>query len=240
LVTGSEGSGTATRSVLHRIAAHVLARRRYEVCGRFGLRATPGGFGTPAFGEGPEAVRVAGTFVLRETGGSDQSLAIPGATLRELARFAGTDIEAPFSAGDDTPALGDPDEPLRLDSDQTRRIADWFALGWMALDTVLCAVPPEAEPATIQLWPEHFDSGTNVGLPGGERVNLGFSPGDAFEAEPYAYVGPWSAERRGDPGFWNAPFGAVLRATDVAAAPAGLAECIEFLQNGIEYSSFRS
>ena len=40
-----------TRDVLKRIATHVLARRRYAATGRFGLRATPGGFGTPAFGD---------------------------------------------------------------------------------------------------------------------------------------------------------------------------------------------
>ena len=44
----------------------------------------------------------------------------------------------------------------------------------------------------------------------GERVNLGGSPGDQHFPEPYAYVGPWGPARPGDPGFWNAPFGAVL------------------------------
>jgi hypothetical protein len=236
-MTPTENAGGATRTVLHRIAAHVLARRRFEVSGRFGLRASPGGFTTPAFGEGPETLRVAGAFLVVETGGANKCRAIPGATLRQLARFAGTDIDAPFACGDDTPALGDPDALLQLDLDQARRIADWFDLGWMALDAVLSPLSPEAEPATIQLWPEHLDAGTNVGLPNGERVNLGFSPGDGFEAQPYAYVGPWSAERRGDPSFWNAPFGAVLRAADVAATGAGLAACIEFLLQGIDNAS---
>ena len=43
-----------------------------------------------------------------------------------------------------------------------------------------------------------------------DRVNLGASPGDGFHAEPYLYVGPWGPHRPGAPGFWNAPFGAVL------------------------------
>ena len=38
-----------TRRALHRIAAHVLGRRRYQVAGRFGLRASPAGFATPAW-----------------------------------------------------------------------------------------------------------------------------------------------------------------------------------------------
>jgi hypothetical protein len=56
----------ATRRTLHRVAAHVLGRGRCEVCGRFGLRASPGGFATPAFGAGPEALRVAGDAIVRE------------------------------------------------------------------------------------------------------------------------------------------------------------------------------
>jgi hypothetical protein len=227
----------ATRSVLHRVAAHVLARRRFEVSGKFGLRASPGGFVTPAFGDGPETVRVAGGFVLRETGGTSSCLAIAESTLRVLTSFVGSDIDAPFSCGADTPDIGDPDAPLSLDMLGAARVADWYALGWKALDTVISALGSPAEPATTQLWPEHFDAGTDVGVGGGERVNLGFSPGDAFESQPYAYIGPWSAERRGDPAFWNAPFGAVLRAAEVEAADDRLAACVEFLRTGITLAS---
>ena len=128
-------------------------------------------------------------------------------------------LEIAFSAGQETPEMGDTDDPLNLGARQARRLADWYRLGWLALDEVLASMPPEAQPATIQLWPEHFDAGTHVGLVSGERVNLGFSPGDGYEPEPYVYVGPWSTQRRGDPAFWNAPFGAVLRASDVTPSP---------------------
>ena len=47
----------AAREELHRLAAHVLARRRYAVTARFGLRPAPGGLATPPFGEG-EVIRV--------------------------------------------------------------------------------------------------------------------------------------------------------------------------------------
>src|SRR4029077_1796044 len=94
-----------------------------------------------------------------------------------------------------------------------------------------------AEPATIQLWPEHLDVATNVGVGRDRRVNLGFSPGDSFEALPYAYVGPWGAERPGDPAYWNAPFGAVLRRADLRRSVDALTACIEFLQMGIKYAS---
>ena len=236
-------NGTAvevgTRTVLHRVAAHVLARRRFKESGRFGLRASPGGFATPAFGEEPETVRVAGGFVLRETGGTSACLPIGGSTLRELARFAGTDIDAPFSCGEDTPDIGEADGRLSLDVDSAAQVADWYALGWMALDTVVSVLAPSAAPAVTQLWPEHLDAATNVGVGvgGEERVNLGFSPGDAFESQPYAYVGPFGNERRGDPGFWNAPFGAVLRVADVDASGDRLGACVEFLQTGLNLAA---
>jgi hypothetical protein len=37
---------------------------------------------------------------------------------------------------------------------------------------------------------------------GSERANYGFSPGDEHHPEPYAYVGPWSAEVSGE--LWHA------------------------------------
>jgi hypothetical protein len=52
------------------------------------------------------------------------------------------------------------------------------------------------------------------------EVNYGFSPGDEHHAEPYAYVGPWTAPPAGD--LWNAtafagaelPYAEVLQAED--------------------------
>ena len=58
-----------TRDALQRVATHVLARARFAATGRFGLRATPGGFGTPAFGDGVEVLRVAGEVLVRERDG---------------------------------------------------------------------------------------------------------------------------------------------------------------------------
>jgi hypothetical protein len=198
----------STRGELQRVATHVLARRRHDVTGRFGLRATPGGFGTPAFGppDTVEVVRVAGTTLVHEVGGETVAVALDGSTLRSLAGVVGVDLSVEFHAGNDTPPLGDPDEPLHVDATEATAVADWFDLGWRALDAV--GVPH----STIQLWPEHFDVGCAVA----DRCNLGASPGDSFSEEPYLYVGPWAADDRpGDPAFWNAPFGAVLRRSDL-------------------------
>jgi len=230
-------SHETTRRSLHRVAAHVLGRRRFEVSGHFGLRASPGGVATPAFGEEPEAIRLSGVWLVRELGGLSAVTTVSGATLRDLVGFAGADVDAPFSAGEATPPLGDVDAPIELDASATGAIAQWFGLGWRVLDEVLASLPASAEPATTQLWPEHFDAATHVGLSSGTRVNLGFSAGDDFEPEPYLYVGPWTPERPGDPEYWNAPFGALMRSSDIGAGADAGRRCVDFLLAGLANAS---
>jgi hypothetical protein len=223
-----------TRGALHLVAAHVLGRRRHEVSGRFGLRASPGGFATPAFGEGPEALRIADGVLVRDTGAETATLAVAGSTMRQLITFAGADPGRAFSAGAGTPALGDLDEPLAIDRPAAAFLADWYTLGARALDRVLGGLGGTADPATVQLWPEHFDLGTNVVTPSGGRVDLGASPGDDGIEEPYLYVGPQGADRPGDPAFWNAPFGAVLRASDLSGVPDAVGAGVAFLRIGLD------
>jgi hypothetical protein len=61
-------------------------------------------------------------------------------------------------------------------------------------------------------------------------VNLGFSAGDAFSEEPYAYVGPWGPERPGDDGYWNAPFGALVTRAELGDVAGGVA----FMRAGLD------
>jgi hypothetical protein len=222
----------ATRVALHRVAVHVLARRRQEVTGRIGLRATPGGFGTPSFGppDAPEVLRVAGGTLLREVGGDVASTSLHGSTLRQLAAFAGTDLSAPLDVGRDTPAPGDPDEPLAVDDGHALALAEWFHVGWQVLDRVAATA---TAPTATQLWPEHFDAGSAVSVGSGpdDRCNLGASAGDGGIPEPYLYVGPWGPGRPGDPAYWNAPFGAVLRRSEVVGDPVAAGEA--FLREGL-------
>jgi len=225
----------STRRALHRVAVHILARRRFAITGRFGLRASPGGFCTPAFGDGPEVLRVAGPVLVREVGGSATHCAIDGSSLDDLAAFVGVDLTETFDSGTDTPEVGDAGVPLEVDRLAVDVLADWYESGWKTLDRVVSELPTAAEPAVIQLWPEHFDAGTNVALSASSsaRVNLGVSPGDTNEDEPYLYVGPWGFVPRADVPFWNAPFGATLRWTDVQAASDPRAAGVEFLRAGL-------
>jgi hypothetical protein len=224
----------ATRQGLHRIAVHVLARRRFAVTGHFGLRAAPGGIATPAFGEDAETVRVSGVNLVPESGSGARVVRMNGATLAELGSLVGVDPTAPFTVGKQTPPLGDAAQEIGLDEEALSVIADWYDLGWRALDEIIGGLAPESDAVAIQLWPEHLDAATHVGPVSGNRVNLGFSPGDGFSDQPYAYVGPWAGERPGDPEYWNAPFGAVLRWIEVAGSQDPLAVCVDFLMGGLE------
>jgi hypothetical protein len=162
-------------------------------------------------------------------GNESRGLALAGATLASLAEFAGADLETEFSAGESMPALGVADEPLELDGKELVDLFSWFDLGWRVLDEVVAERTGACAAATIQLWPEHFDVGTSLTSGPDDGVNLGFSPGDGFSDEAYAYVGPWGPARPGPASYWNAPFGAVLPRSRVHDADDGAA----FLREGL-------
>ena len=147
--------------------------------------------------------------------------------------FSGTDVTPRFSVGVETPDLGDPDEPLALDAEAMSGLADWYMIGWRVLDRVLISLPATAQPSVIQLWPEHFDAATDVEASPGRRVNLGVSPGDSYSDEPYLYIGPWGPERPGDPAFWNAPFGAVMRRGELQRSTDPIAVAAGFFRTGL-------
>ncbi len=222
---------TATRGALQQVATHVLARRRHDVTGRFGLRATPGGIGTPAFGadDAIEVVRTSGTLLVHERVGDVRVVDMDGSTLAELAAFVGVDLTADFSVGNDSPEVGAVDARLSLDGRAAAELADWYALGWRALDQVGLAAD---RPAPIQLWPEHFDASCLlfVGPGPDDRCDLGVSPGDHHHEEPYLYVGPWVERRPGDPSFWNASFGALAPRSAITS----VADAVAFFREGLE------
>lgn len=223
----------ATRQALQRVATHVLARRRHALTGRIGLRAAPGGLATPAAGDEPEVLRTDGALLIVERGGAVATA--PITTLGALAAVAGVDLGAPFDAGADAPAVGDPDAPLGIDADAARALAAWWGFATAVLDEVVAGLGPAAAPSVVQVWPEHFDAACDVawGPSRDARANMGGSPGDAFREEPYLYLGPWGPQRPGDPAYWNAPFGAVAGHAELRAAGDPRAAAVTFLRRGL-------
>jgi hypothetical protein len=206
-----------TRLALHTVAEHVLAPALYASTGHIGLRATPGGFGTPWFegtGTRRRHLRIDGLDLVVEDG--DQVGRHRLRTVGEAAAQAGIVAGAPVDVYPPATAL-EPDRPLDLDAGAAARLADLYATADQALAPMAAATGE-----LIQLWPEHFDLSLTL-----DQVNYGASPGDADHAEPYLYVGPWSPPPP-DGDFWNEAFGATI------AAPATLtpADASAFFERG--------
>lgn len=226
----------ATRHDLHRVAVHILARRRVDLVGKIGLRAAPGGIAIPAAGADHEVVRTSGAWLLRERSGpaaTTRSLRLDGATLAQAAALVEVDLAEPLDVGADTPDPDDVDAPLAVDPLAATALGAWFEFGWSVLDEVVAGLGAAATPSVVQLWPEHFDAAVDVAV-GASRANLGISPGDAGHSDPYLYVGPWGRERPGDRRYWNAPFGAVLGHPAIAGSTAARTTAVSFLRRGVE------
>ena len=206
-VVGVAPDFAPTRAAWHAVAEWVLAPARHAEFGRIGLRATPGGFGTPPFA-GERVLRVDHDELVVTVDGVDARTRLT--TLAHAAAFVG--IPPGTHTGVYTPATTwSPDAPLAIDGRVAPLLADWFASAAAWLDTVWAEATAEDAPTMVQLWPEHFDMAVDLGdAKRGRRANYGASPGDELHPEPYLYVGPWDLARRGDATFWNAPFGASL------------------------------
>ena len=197
----------ATRGALHAVAEHVLAAALHSWNGRIGLRATPGGFGTPVVDVDGVArrVRVTGADLVVEVAG-DVARA-PLTTLAAAAALVGVELGAPTGLYEiATPC--DPDAALAVDPDAAAVLADWFAL----VDAALGRLAPSE---VAQLWPEHLDVAVTV-----DEVNFGGSPGDDAHPAPYLYVGPWTVPA-GD--LWNEPWGVSWPAAAVTTVEVAVA-----------------
>lgn len=214
-----------TREAMHRLACYVLGPARKAVTGRIGLRATAAGFGTPPFGD-DEQVRVEGASLVRRTG--DVSEAVPLTTLAAAAAFAGVTLSEDPGVGSDLPGLGDPEAPLPVTESAALALGAWYGFSASALEELRAELNAAGrECSEVQLWPEHFDMGCNV-----DGANFGCSPGDAYSAEPYVYVGPWDREGLPDAVFWNAPFGATLPYKEILTAEDQRGAALAFLRRG--------
>jgi hypothetical protein len=221
---------TSTRLALHRVAAYVVSpARRHATGNEIALVVTPGGFGTPPYGD-DQAVRVDGTRLVRRRGGREESAELT--TLREAGAFAGVEPDVAWAGGFDIPPPGDLDAPLAVDPAAARRLAEFLALADGALAGLRASAGPADDPSGALLWPEHFDVAIESGAEAeGLRATYGGSPGDDGHPEPYLYVAPW--ERRAGR-FWNdAAFGgASVSESELRGGGDPAAAALAFFERG--------
>ncbi len=179
-----------TRNSLHRLAAYVIAPTRHRSVGRFGLRWTLGGFGTPFFDDDRQ-IRVERNTLVDQRGSIFASTAIT--TLDAAAAFLGTDIDPETAAEHDTPPVGNPDELLVVEPASSEFLGAWFGMSIAALEVFRSGLATIA-PSRPQIWPGHFDAAIESG-DDNHRASYGASPGDTVIAEPYLYVSIWWPNR---------------------------------------------
>jgi hypothetical protein len=207
------------RDQLHQLAFFALAPARYAVEERMGLRAIPGGFGTPEYDGKTSSIE--GNLLVHESGQSVASQAIT--SIRAAAEFFGVPYDEDWFTEfkDPLPAM-DPDRPLRVEETPALALGEWFAFGFEVLERLRGEGSGDDEVSEVQLWPEHFDPAIEMGSEsGGHRASYGASPGDRAHIEPYLYVSAWGEIDRVNP-YWNdrnfngasLPFVTLLEAED--------------------------
>jgi hypothetical protein len=207
------------RDQLHQIAFYALAPVRYKVEGRMGLRAIPGGFGTPEL-DGRWA-RLEENLLVHEQGGNIATQ--PITTIRAASEFFGIDYDVDWFPDfkDPLPPM-DPDRPLKVEVVPALALAEWFGFGFGVLEELRVHGNEADDVTEVQLWPEHFDAAIEMGsATQGQRASYGASPGDKGHLEPYLYVAASSEIGRSNP-YWNdrhfngasLPFTALLEAED--------------------------
>ena len=202
----------------HRLAYAVVAEARRQANGKFGLRYTAGGFGTPFFpraGQDTQVRVAAGQIVVQS--GEEVSVA-DIESLADAAAHCGV-VVGLEAAEHDSPPLDDPARPLRVDAELTSFLGDWFGFAFSILEELRLTAGAR-DVGRTQLWPGHFDpaveltAGESAGGPAGEpspagddgdtscRATYGASPGDQANPAPYLYVGPWGGID--DDPYWGA------------------------------------
>ena len=242
----------------HRLAYAVVAEARKQANGKFGLRYTAAGFGTPFFvRDGRDTqVRVAEGQIIVQSG--DEVRAVPIESLSSAADHCGVNPSTEAAEGD-SPPLGDLERPLMVDAELTAFLGDWFGFAFSVLEE-LRLTPGARDVGRTQLWPGHFDPAVEItaGDPGvdpvgsqsggaspasdddvSRRATYGASPGDQNNPAPYLYVGPWGGIDT-DP-YWGAENfpGAALGFDALLAAPDQRVAALEFFTAGYERLSRR-
>lgn len=222
-ITSPPPSFVATREALRALACYAISPARKARTGRIGLRPAGDGFATPPFDDGTR-ISVRGDRLAIEPG-ADVAIT----TLRAAADFLGIDLSPDPGVGHDLPAFT-PDAELAVDATASRWLGAWYAFGAGQLDRLATRLA-NGSVSEAQLWPEHFDVAVVIELTGG-TVNVGFSPGDAANPEPYVYVGPHDVSRL-DGDYWNAPFGATLGHHELRRAADPETATTAFIDHGL-------
>jgi hypothetical protein len=213
----------ATRLSLHRLAEKVVAPARRQANGKFGLRYTRGGFGTPFFAADVQ-VRVQGTELIVDQDGQLRRSEIT--TLVAAGAHLGTEL-LPLDRELDG-------APLELDRSAAVFLGDWYGFAASVLEELRAGAPAH-EPSRVQLWPEHFDVALELGLEAnGSRAAYGLSPGDEGHEQPYLYVAPWSAPAPGP--LWQASgfTGAEMAYAEVLAAAEQREAALTFFRDRLD------
>jgi hypothetical protein len=217
------------RQDYHRLAFAVVAAARHAENGKFGLRFTAGGFGTPFFGADRQ-IRVVGNVLVDQLG-DDVRSTVP-ATIAEAAAFLGVEPST-VAAEEDSPPLDDLQRPLALTAETGVFLGDWFGFAASVLEELRVGADQRSLPGRLQLWPGHFDPAIEFGdETRGQRATFGASPGDDSSPEPYLYIGPWAGTT--DDPFWNADAfpGAVLPYDDLVASSDQRQRALRFFRRG--------
>jgi len=214
----------STRESLRALACYVISPAHKARTGRIGLRLVGTGFGTPPFDDGSRLM-VQGKELAMDPGAATTIT-----TLRAAAAFAGIPLSPDPGVGNDLPPY-EPDLTLPVEHRASLALGAWYSLGRQVFED-LRAQLDSASVTEAQLWPEHFDLAVTVTLTSGADVNVGFSPGDGFETEPYVYVGPHETDNL-DSAYWNAPFGAFLPYGRLAEVDDPVAPALGFIVEGL-------
>lgn len=211
-----------TRAELHRVAEEVVAPAR-KPDNEIALAQTPGGFGTPPFEfDGRRLqVMVAGAEIVVAENGDERGERL--GSIAGAARFVGEEL-FPSGIPQDT-AL------LKVDPGSAERLGELYEFARAALERFRGSLGEGDEASDLNLWPEHFDIAFEAGSEErGLRAGFGVSPGDENHPEPYAYVGPWSANVEGE--LWNANgfTGAELGYQELVEADDPVAVAAEFFR----------
>lgn len=222
------------RTDLHRLAYSVVAEARRKANGKFGLRFTKDGFGTPFFNDatlgGDVQVRVEGTELVLQVGSDVSSQSIT--TLACAARFVGVEPSSE-AAEQDSPELGDIEEELIIDEESVAFASDWFGFAVSALEEVRL-MPSAKDVSRVQLWPGHFDIAMDMGsAERSQRASYGASLGDDGHDEPYLFVAAFGDIDRSN-SYWNDDSftGGSVIYSDLLEEPDPREAAIEFFQMG--------